>query len=97
VKAPSPDAPAGAAARRSVPRLLPTSVVGSHALPGWFWTSLEAIKEGKYGQTDVREVMDDAVNAAVRDQERAGIDLITDGEMRRWYFVQGFYSRSTVL
>jgi 5-methyltetrahydropteroyltriglutamate--homocysteine methyltransferase len=92
-----PDAPAGAAARRPVPRLLPTSVVGSHALPGWFWTSLEAIKEGKYGQTDVREVMDDAVNAAIRDQERAGIDLITDGEMRRWYFVQGFYSKFTGL
>src|SRR5919108_626857 len=84
-------------ARRPVPRLLPTSVIGSHALPGWFWTALEAIKEQKYGQTDVREVMDDAVNAAIRDQERAGIDLITDGEMRRWYFVQGFYSLFTGL
>ena len=76
----------------TVPRLLPTSVIGSHALPGWFWTALDAIKAGSYGQTDVREVMDDAVNAAIRDQERAGIDVITDGEMRRWYFVQGFYS-----
>lgn len=83
--------------RRPFPTLLPTSVVGSHALPGWFWTALEAIKAGTYGQTDVREVMDDAVNAAVRDQERAGIDVITDGEMRRWYFVQGFYGRFTGL
>ena len=91
--APPPTAPA----RRPGPRILPTSVVGSHALPGWFWTALEAIKEGKYGQTDVREVMDDAVNAALRDQERAGIDVVTDGEMRRWYFVQGFYSRFTGL
>ncbi|MGH2356078.1 MAG: methionine synthase, partial [Chloroflexota bacterium] len=36
----------------------------------------------------------------IRDQERAGgdgIDLITDGEMRRWYFVQGFYSLFTGL
>lgn len=74
-----------------------TSVVGSHALPGWFWTALDSIKAGTYGQTDVREVMDDAVNAAVRDQERAGIDVITDGEMRRWYFVQGFYGRFTGL
>ena len=41
--------------------------------------------------------MDDAVNAALRDQERAGIDVITDGEMRRWYFVQGFYSQFTGL
>lgn len=80
-----------------VPELLPTSVIGSHALPGWFWTALDAIKEDKYGQTDVREVMDDAVNAAIRDQERAGVDIITDGEMRRWYFVQGFYSLFTGL
>jgi 5-methyltetrahydropteroyltriglutamate--homocysteine methyltransferase len=41
--------------------------------------------------------MDDAVNAALRDQERAGIDMVTDGEMRRWYFVQGFYGRFTGL
>ncbi|HEX2514363.1 MAG TPA: methionine synthase, partial [Chloroflexota bacterium] len=80
-----------------MPDVLPTSVVGSHALPGWFWTALDAIKEGKYGQTDVREVMDDAVNAALRDQERAGIDVVTDGEMRRWYFVQGFYDGFTGL
>ncbi|MBI3972752.1 MAG: cobalamin-independent methionine synthase II family protein [Chloroflexi bacterium] len=84
-------------AERAVPKILPTSVIGSHALPGWFWTALDAIKEGEYGQTDIREVMDDAVNAAIRDQESAGIDIITDGEMRRWFFVQGFYSLFTGL
>jgi 5-methyltetrahydropteroyltriglutamate--homocysteine methyltransferase len=73
--------------------LLPTSVIGSHAIPSWLWTALEAIKEGQYGETDVRETFDDAVNAAIRDQERAGVDIITDGEMRRWYFVQSFYNR----
>ena len=68
---------------RPGPALLPTSVVGSYALPSWVWTAMEAIREGKYGQTDVRETFDDAVNIAIRDQERAGIDIITDGEMRR--------------
>ena len=29
----------------------------------------------------------------ILDQQRAGVDIITDGEMRRWYFVQGFYKR----
>jgi 5-methyltetrahydropteroyltriglutamate--homocysteine methyltransferase len=76
--------------KRPGPDLLPTSVVGSYALPSWLWTSVDAIREGKYGQTDVRETFDDAVNMAIRDQERAGIDVITDGEMRRWFFVQGF-------
>ncbi|NBQ63392.1 MAG: methionine synthase [Proteobacteria bacterium] len=82
---------------RPGPSLLPTSVVGSYALPSWVWTAMEAIRAGKYGQTDVRETFDDAVNIAIRDQERAGIDIITDGEMRRWYFVQGFYDLFTGL
>ena len=73
--------------------LLPTTVIGSHATPSWLWTALAEIEEGNYGKTDVRETMDDAVNAAILDQERAGIDIISDGEMRRWYFVQSFYDR----
>ena len=68
------------AGRRPVPTLLPTSVVGSYALPSWFWTALKAIEQGDYGQTDARETFDDAVGLAIRDQERAGVDIITDGE-----------------
>ena len=82
---------------RPGPTILPTSVIGSYALPGWLWTAVEAIRAGKYGQTDARETFDDAVQLAVRDQERAGVDVITDGEMRRWMFVQGFYSHFTGL
>ncbi len=74
----------------SIP-LLPTTVVGSYALPSWLWTAMEEINKGHYGITDIRETLDDAVNIAILDQERAGVDIITDGEMRRWYFVQGFY------
>jgi len=77
----------------SLGNLLPTTVIGSHATPSWLWTALAEIEEGNYGKTDVRETMDDAVNAAILDQERAGIDIISDGEMRRWYFVQSFYDR----
>jgi 5-methyltetrahydropteroyltriglutamate--homocysteine methyltransferase len=71
--------------------LLPTTVVGSHAYPSWFLTALEEIKQGRYGITDEHETFDDAVNTAILDQERAGVDIISDGEMRRWYFVQSFY------
>jgi 5-methyltetrahydropteroyltriglutamate--homocysteine methyltransferase len=73
--------------------LLPTTVIGSHAIPSWLWTAIEAIEQDKYGPTDVRETFDDAVNVAILDQERAGVDVITDGELRRWYFVQSFYKR----
>ena len=77
------------------PHLLPTSVVGSYAYPSWLLTAIDEMDKGNYGQTDTREVYDDAVNIAILDQERAGIDIITDGEMRRWHFVQSFYSRMT--
>ena len=77
--------------------LLPTAVVGSYAYPGWFLTARDEIDKGTYGETDVRETLDDAVNVAIMDQERAGVDIISDGEMRRWLFVQSFPRRMTGL
>jgi 5-methyltetrahydropteroyltriglutamate--homocysteine methyltransferase len=73
--------------------LLTTSVVGSHAYPGWLLSALEQIDRDKFGATDIKEAFDDAVNVAMLDQQRAGVDVISDGEMRRWYFVQSFYRR----
>jgi len=67
--------------------------MGSHGFPGWFWTALDKIKAGDYGPTDVKETFDDATQLAIRDQERAGIDTVCDGEMRRFFFVQTFYGR----
>jgi len=72
---------------------IPTHVMGSHGFPGWFWTALDKIKAGEYGQTDVKETFDDATQLAIRDQERAGVDVICDGEMRRFFFVQTFYEK----
>lgn len=73
--------------------MIPTHVMGSHGFPGWFWTALDRIKAGEYGPTDVKETFDDATQLAIRDQERAGIDIICDGEMRRYFFVQTFYGK----
>ena len=36
---------------------LPTTVVGSHGLPGWLWLAREAMEAGRMGATDVRELM----------------------------------------
>jgi 5-methyltetrahydropteroyltriglutamate--homocysteine methyltransferase len=72
---------------------IPTHVMGSHGFPGWFWTALDKIKAGEYGQTDINEAYNDATQLAIRDQERAGIDILCDGEMRRFFFVQSFYGR----
>jgi 5-methyltetrahydropteroyltriglutamate--homocysteine methyltransferase len=75
--------------------LLPTSVVGSHALPGWFHWAQEGIKQDKFGRLDLRELYNDAVDLAILDQERAGVDVIWDGEMRRYNFIMGFYRHMT--
>jgi 5-methyltetrahydropteroyltriglutamate--homocysteine methyltransferase len=72
---------------------IPTHVIGSHGFPGWFWTALDRVKAGDYGATDVNETFDDATQLAIRDQERAGVDVVCDGEMRRFFFVQTFYGR----
>src|SRR5688572_31054161 len=79
----------------TLPKLLPTSVVGSHGLPGWVWLAREAMEAGRLGAIDVRELMEDATQAALLDQERAGIDVVTTGEMGRVRFIIGFYDRFT--
>jgi len=74
--------------------MLKTSVIGSYAIPSWLITAQDAMSRGEYGLEDIRETLDDAVDLAIRDQEEAGIDILTDGEMRRFgFFTAGFYDR----
>jgi len=75
--------------------LLPTSVVGSHGLPGWVWLAREAMEAGRMGAIDVRELMEDATQVALLDQERAGVDVVSTGEMMRVRFIIGFYDHIT--
>lgn len=73
--------------------LLPTSVVGSYSIPSWLTVALEQIRQGAFGRLDIRETLDDAVAVAMDDQVRAGVDVISDGEMRRQDFIMSFYER----
>ena len=74
-------------------KLLPTTVIGSHALPGWLWLAREAMAAGRLGQIDVEETLEDATRIAIQDQLEAGVDIVSDGEMRRVNFIVGFYGR----
>jgi len=74
---------------------LPTSVVGSHGLPGWVWLAREAMEQDRLGQSDLRELMEDATLVALADQERAGVDIVSTGEMMRVRFIIGFYDHIT--
>ncbi len=73
--------------------LLPTALVGSYAQPEWL------IDKARLGQRlpprvvlnalwkpaadDLEEAQNDATLIALHDQHRAGVDIVTDGEMRR--------------
>ena len=77
--------------------LLPTTVVGSYAHPSWFYAAKELMEADRFGPTDVEETFDDAVDRAIADQVEAGLDIVSDGEMRRASFVWAFASRMTGL
>jgi 5-methyltetrahydropteroyltriglutamate--homocysteine methyltransferase len=75
---------------------LRTSVVGSHAHPSWFVSGIAAAERGEFGPVDLAEMLDDAVDLALRDQADAGVDLVSDGEMRRaGFFTAEFYRHLT--
>jgi 5-methyltetrahydropteroyltriglutamate--homocysteine methyltransferase len=73
------------------PKLLPTTVVGSYPQPDWL-VDRELLSKGvarvrldlwRVREPWLEQAQDDATLLAIRDMERAGIDIITDGEMRR--------------
>ncbi len=73
--------------------LIPTAVVGSHGKPGWWFASVKALEHGDFGPADLDEMFDDAADTAIRDMEGAGIDIITDGEVRRLDgYVDSYYA-----
>jgi 5-methyltetrahydropteroyltriglutamate--homocysteine methyltransferase len=79
--------------------LLPATVIGSWAFPGWYaqFCDAAARQPDLFGPDDRAEAVRDAVRLAVDDQLRAGADLITDGEMQRVDFNLGFYDYLTGL
>jgi len=73
--------------------VLPTSLVGSYAQPNWlidreklagrFPPRVRAKELWRVAPEWLEEAQQDATRLAIRDQELAGLDIITDGEMRR--------------
>ena len=68
---------------------LRTSVIGSHPFPSWL--ELASAHLDRFGSEDLAELQRDAVTCAVRDQLKAGLDVITDGEQTRLDFNLSFY------
>jgi 5-methyltetrahydropteroyltriglutamate--homocysteine methyltransferase len=76
-----------------VTKLFPTSLVGSYPQPDWLIDRQKLAKEmpariraqelWRVSPEWLEQAQDDATILAIRDQERAGLDILTDGEMRR--------------
>src|SRR5882672_5415445 len=77
---------------RAVNRVLPTTVVGSYPQPNWLIDReklgskvprVRAPEIWRIGSEQLEQAQDDATLLAIREMEAAGIDIVTDGEMRR--------------
>src|SRR6266567_3718482 len=77
----------------TMPDLLLTTVVGSYPQPDWLIDRaalgsrlpprVRAREIWRVAPEQLEQAQDDATIVAIRDMERAGIDIITDGEIRR--------------
>ncbi len=72
---------------------LPTTVIGSYPRPKWLREFIKGFRAGRFKERHMREAFDDAVVAVVRDHEEAGVDIPSDGEMRRDEMVEYFAER----
>jgi 5-methyltetrahydropteroyltriglutamate--homocysteine methyltransferase len=70
-----------------VPSLFPTTVVGSLPRPLWLKRLFDGIHEGTVADAERERLLDLAVPSAIALQEAAGVDVITDGEWRRFSYV----------
>jgi 5-methyltetrahydropteroyltriglutamate--homocysteine methyltransferase len=93
-------------------RILPTTITGSYPRPQWFSEELRGRSfKDALGDSRFREQYLDAVSCLVREQEMAGLDIVTDGDSRfdltvggkSWFFyvierlrgITGHVDRST--
>jgi len=84
--------------------LLRADVVGSLLRPAAWREARAAFDEGRLGEEAFRRIEDDAVRDAIRFQEGLGLEVVTDGEIRRLNFqdsfgaaVSGFAAAATTL
>jgi 5-methyltetrahydropteroyltriglutamate--homocysteine methyltransferase len=76
-----PVAGAATAALRATP--LATTVVGSYSVPEWLGRLKTDYYQRRISAHHLDEIHDVAIKAALKDQELAGVDIVSDGELRR--------------
>jgi 5-methyltetrahydropteroyltriglutamate--homocysteine methyltransferase len=73
--------------------VLTTTIAGSLPKPGWLAEPERLWAPWRVPAERLVEAQQDAVLVALKDQEAAGVDVVTDGEQSRQHFVHGFVER----
>jgi 5-methyltetrahydropteroyltriglutamate--homocysteine methyltransferase len=73
--------------------MLETTIAGSLPKPGWLAETDKLWPEWRLSGEDLNAAKRDATMLAIKVQEDAGIDIVTDGEQARQHFVHGFLER----
>jgi len=74
-------------------KFLPTTVVGSYSVPEWLERLKTEYYQRRISAQHLAEIHEVAIKAAVKDQELAGIDIVSDGELRRDNDIDYFLAR----
>src|SRR6185437_5200382 len=67
------------------------TIVGSLPRPGWLAQPGEIISKWRLDYASLNEGQEDAVRLWIAAQEKAGLDIVTDGEQRRRHYIWGFF------
>ena len=73
--------------------LLPTTVIGSYSMPAWLERAKNDYLQRKVSRHDLEDMYDAARKAAIKDQETAGVDVVSDGELQRDNMIDYFAER----
>src|SRR4029434_37198 len=73
--------------------ILPTTVIGSYSMPEWLERAKNEYLSRRLSRMDLAETHDAVRKAAIKDQETAGIDMVSDGEAQRDNMIDYFTER----
>ena len=73
--------------------IIPTAVIGSYSMSAWLERAKNDYLSRKLSRHDLDEMHDAARKAAIKDQEVAGVDIVSDGELQRDNIIDYFLER----
>jgi 5-methyltetrahydropteroyltriglutamate--homocysteine methyltransferase len=73
--------------------ILPTAVIGSYSMPAWLERAKNEYLSRRVSRHDLDEMHEAARKAAIKDQEIAGVDVVSDGELQRDNMIDYFVER----